>query len=103
MANWLSTLRRVRLVYRPSSKITKAVVSACAVLCLLALLMMQVLLSGTQQKRDTLRAHAAELERINAQLTVYIKDYGSIENVIRIAESQLGLMNPNSIIFQPQN
>jgi hypothetical protein len=36
-------------------------------------------------------------------LTVYIKDYGSIENVIRIAESKLGLMDPGNIIFQPQN
>lgn len=102
MAKLIRYLRQIRLVYRPSAKLTKIVVALTATVCLVALLTMQILLVHTKKQNEVLRERAAQLERINTQLRSYISDLGSVDSVIRIAEFELGLIDPTAIIFQPQ-
>ncbi len=101
MAKLIRFLKRIRLVYQPSAKLTKIVVVITAAVCLIALLTMQILLVSTEKKNESMRHRAAQLEKVNAQLEKYIGDLGSIDSVIRIAEDELGLLDPTAIIFQP--
>ena len=50
-----------------------------------------------------LRQQAAALEADNAELSDNIASLGSIESVIRIAGEILGLIDPDSVIFAPDN
>ena len=102
MKTLMRFLRRIRLVYKPSAKATKIVVTCTAAVCLVALLAMQVMLTATQRKNDAIRRHAAQLEQVNSQLEKYIGDLGSLSSIIRIAEDELGLMDPRAIIFRPK-
>ena len=95
-------LQRIRLVYKPSAKLTKIVVACTATVCLVALLAMQVMLTATQRQNEAIRHHAAQLEQVNAQLEKYIGDLGSLSSIIRIAEDELGLMDPRAIILDPK-
>ena len=102
MEKLIRFLKQIRLVYKPSAKLTKIVVACTAAVCLVALLAMQIMLTSTQRQNDAIRHRAAQLEQINAQLEKYIGDLGSLDSIIRIAEDELGLMDPTAIIFRPQ-
>lgn len=102
MEKLMQLCKRVRLIYKPSAKLTKIVVACTAAVCLVALLAIQIMITSTQQKNEAIRRRAAQLEQINAQLEKYIGDLGSLDSIIRIAEGELGLMDPTAIIFRPQ-
>ena len=102
MEKLMRFLKRIRLVYKPSAKLTKIVVACTAAVCLIALLAMQIMLTTTERQNAAIRRRAAQLEQVNAQLEKYIGDLGSLDSIIRIAEDKLGLMDPTAIIFRPQ-
>lgn len=102
MEKLMRFLRRIRLVYKPSAKLTKIVVGCTAAVCLVALLAMQIMLTATERKNEAIRRRAAQMEQVNAQLVKYIGDLGSLDSIIHIAQDKLGLMDPNTIIFRPQ-
>ena len=52
-------------------------------------------------KRDTaaLRQQALDLEKRNEQLEEYLSKLGSVDTIVRIAQEELGLYLPDTVLF----
>ena len=94
---------RIRLVYKRSSKLTKVAVCAAIVLSTVTLLVLRSATLDAQAKADALRDQAAQLEQENNRLEDQINDLGSVDSVEQIAQEQLGLVDPSTIIIKPEN
>ena len=95
-------LSSIKLVYRRSRPLTKIVVLAAVVLSILALLTLRSAIMTTREKTEDLRNQAMALEQENSRLEQYIEELGTIQAIIRIAQEKLGLVEPDSIIIQPE-
>ena len=94
---------RIRLVYKRSSKLTKVAVGAAIVLSTVTLLVLRSATLDAQAKADALRDQAARLEQENNRLEDQINDLGSVDSVEQIAQEQLGLVDPSTVIIKPEN
>ncbi len=94
---------RVRLVYKRSKPLTKIVVLCAIVLSMVTLLSLRQQLLDTQTIMDSLKDKASQLEQEKGQLEDKIDDLGSVDSVEQIAKEELGLVDPDSIIFQPES
>lgn len=92
---------RFRLVFRRSSTLTKCVVLATVVLCTAALLALRGAILSTRAQTEALRTQAYTLEQENSQLEQDISQLGSVQSITRIAQEELGLADPNTIVFTP--
>lgn len=102
MARLRQLLSSIRLVYRKTSTLTKIVVSTALVLSMAALLMLHCAIDATQKDTEELRQQAIALEQEQHQLEQYEKEKGTIQEVIRIAMERLGLVEPDSVVIQPE-
>ena len=94
---------RIRLVYRRSSLLLKCVVLATILLSTVALVALRLAILDQQKQAAQLRAQAAVLEQENDLLESHIAELGTVTSVKRIASQELGLVDPDSIIFTPSN
>lgn len=95
-------LKRVRLVYRKSSPLTKAVVLSAIILSTAALLTIRLTLGATEDRINALKDQAAALEQSQQQLEDKINNQGSLEGVKDYAEDELGLVDPDTVIVEPE-
>ena len=101
MAKRKNLLGRIRLVYGRSSPLLKCVVLATIVLSTAALLILRSSIRELKQNTDRLRAEAAQLEQQNQKLEKSIAELGTIQSIKRIAGEELGLVDPDSVFFEP--
>ena len=94
---------RIKLVRRRSSNLTKIVVIVTIVLCMGALLTLRLSMHRIKQETRELAAQAAELEQDKSDLNTQIDQLGSVQSVLDIAEQELGLVSPDTVIFEPVN
>lgn len=97
------SFRRIQLVYRRSSTMLKCVVLAAVVLSTICLIVLSGAMADTKERTEALRNEAAALEQKNERLEQYIAELGTIQGVQRIAYEKLGLVTPDTIVFQPEN
>lgn len=102
MAAKRNLLSRIRLVYRRSSTLLKCVVLTAIVLSTVCLIALRGVILETRRKTDELRIQAAELEQRNRRLERYIAGIGTVEGIKNIAADKLGLVDPDTIIFQSE-
>ena len=95
-------LSSVRLVYRKTTFLTKIVVTAAIVLSIAALLTLHVAINATNAAAENLRIQAMALEQDNRRLEQNIDTMNTVEGVIRIAQERLGLVEPDTVIIQPE-
>ena len=93
---------KIRFVYKRSKPLTKVVVLCAIVLSLVALLAIYQQLPKEEALEDSLRDQASQLEQENGQLKDKIDSLGSIDSVEDIAKEELGLVDPDTVIIQPQ-
>jgi cell division protein FtsB len=98
----LENLRRYRFVRRRSSLTMKAVLLSVVALSTAALLALNVALVNARQNAEDLRAQAAalELEQLDLQQRLELLD--TDESTRQIAQEELGLVDPGTIIITPQ-
>lgn len=96
-----SIFGRFRLVYRRSSNVLKLVVLVTIVLCTVTLTALAIKTSDAKSEAQALRKEAAHLEADNQLVKEKISLLGTVQSTIRIAMEQLGLVEPDSIIFEP--
>ena len=101
MASFKNPLSRIRLVYRRSSTLLKCVVLAAVVLSMAALLALRASISAEQKKQEDLRHQAAVLEETIQEYKDRIDELGSVQSVEQIAQDELGLVDPNTVILNP--
>lgn len=95
-------LSRFQLVYRRSHIATKIVVILVLVLCIGALITLRLTMNNIQSQTDDLRSKAAALTAENEELQEDIDQLGSVQSVIEIAEEELDLVKPGTVIFETE-
>lgn len=92
---------RIRLVFKRGSTATKIAVLAAAILSALALVALHGLIGQTLERAEALRQQAAQLEQENSALEDKIDDLGSVDSIVDIAGGELGLVDPDTVIMDP--
>lgn len=102
MAQFKTPIGKVRVVCRRSRILTKVVVLVAVLLSIATLTTLLLAIHSTRSQTESLRAEAAQLEHENSRLELYIQELGTIKGIIRIAQEELGLIEPGSVIIQPE-
>lgn len=103
MAPRQNPLRRIRLVYRHSPIMLKCVLLGMLLVGALTLMALQFSLLEAKQQTEDLRNQAATLEQENQALEHSISQLGTVQSVTELAEKLLGLVDPDTVIFQPES
>lgn len=93
---------RYRIVFQQGRSLTKTVVLAAVVLSMAALLALRGAVMSTQSQVEALRTQAAALEQQKAHLEEKVSMLGTVDGVILIAQEELGLADPNTVIIEPE-
>lgn len=101
MAKLKIPFRDIKVEYTRSHPLTKVVVIALILVCTAALITLRW--STNQMKNDIadLRSEAALLEGDNAELKEKLENLDSVEGVENIAEDELDLVDPDTIVIDP--
>lgn len=102
MAKKSNIFSRVRLVCRRSSPLTKCVVLTAVVLSIIALLTLRGAILDAKEKEAELRNEAAALEQENKSLLERIAELGTVQSIKDLAGKLLGLVDPDTVIFLPE-
>lgn len=94
--------RRIRLIYRRSSTLVKCMVLTAVILCTIALLTLRHAIVDTRQQLEEKRNEAAVLEQENKGLEQSISQMGSVQSVVELAKELLDLVDPDTVIFIPE-
>lgn len=103
MAPRQNPLRRIRLVYRHSPIMLKCVLLGMLLVGALTLMALRFSLLEAKQQTEDLRNQAAMLEQENQALEHSISQLGTVQSVTELAEKLLGLVDPDTVIFQPES
>ena len=94
--------RPVRIVFRRSSLAARVIILAALAVCIALLVTLGVMTVQAREKAQALKDQAAALEQQNAALEQHIDDLNTLEGIENIAKEELGLVDPDTIIFDPQ-
>ena len=95
--------RKIRVVFRRGSLVLKIAVLAVVVLSMAALLLVWMYKQDAQKEHDALRDQAIKLEQENSRLREAIDKLGTIQGIAYIAKDELGLVDPDTVIIEPEN
>lgn len=102
MAASRNPLRRIRLVYRRASPVLKGIVLVTIILCTVALLTLRLAILNTDRALEKARQEAVAQERENRELRRFISEMGTVQSVKDLAGRLLGLVDPDTVIFLPE-
>ena len=95
-------LKRVRVVFQQSSPLVKTLVIAVLVVCTVTLLALSIGISRARENEEKERQKAIALEQENAGLKEDINNLGTIESIKDLAGRFWQLVDPDSIVFSPE-
>lgn len=93
---------KYRVEFRSSSTLLKIVVAVLIVFSLSALLALSWMHSGFRERIQAQKDAAAALEQENRDLQEKIDNLDSVQGVQDIARDELGLVDPDTIVIQPE-
>ena len=94
--------KHIRIVYKRSSALLKCVVLTALIVSAVALLTLRGAYLQQLQQQEALRQQAAVLEQENSLLIRNISQLGTLQGIRRIAGEELGLVDPGTVIFVPE-
>ena len=95
-------LSRIKIEYRRSRPLTKMVAVAAIVLSMVALLTLSWAKYDVQKQTQEMMGEAARLEQENAQLGQKIDALGSVQSAEQIAQEELGLVSPDTVLIDTE-
>ena len=101
MAEFKIPFRDSKVTYTRSHPLTKVVVIALIIVCTVSLIALRVTSRRMQAEIAQLRNEAAQLEADIALLEELVGNQDSVEGVEYIAENELGLVDPDTVILDP--
>ena len=101
MAEFKNPFRDIEVEYTRSHPLTKVVVIALIVLSMAALITLRVSSIRLHREIEQMRQEAAQLEAENQVLKEKLEELGSVEGVEHIAEEELDLVDPDTIVIVP--
>ena len=102
MAKKENPFSHVKIEYRRSNPVTKIVAIVAIVLSMGALLTLRLAQTDIEKQNQDMKAEASRLEQENAQLEEKIDNLGSVQSVEEIAEEELGLVDPDTVIIETE-
>ena len=102
MPEFQTPIGKVKVVRRRSRLLTKVVVLAAVLLSVATLLTLLLVIQSTRDRTEALKTEAAQLANENSRLELYIQELGTVKGIIRIAQEELGLIEPDSILIDPE-
>ena len=102
MEKIINYLRRVKLVVRKSRPVTKVVALCAVVLSTVALLTLQSAILTSRENTAALMDQAGKLQQQNQELENRIDGLDTAEGIRDIAEQELGLVDPDTVIIVPE-
>ena len=98
----MNSLRRVKLVFRKSRPVTKVVALCAVVFSIVALLALQSAILASREQTAGLLSQAGKLEQENQELKDRIEGLDTEDGIRDIAQEDLGLVDPDTVIIVPQ-
>ena len=102
MATIKEFLSRIRLTYRRTGNVTKIAAAVAIVLCTATLITLRLSMTALENRTEDMRHKAGLLEEANRELEDKIAELGSDKSVVEIAEEELGLVQPGSVIIETE-
>ena len=102
MAKIMEKLKLIKLRLRPGSRSTKIMLIVAILLAMVALITLRLAIYQLDIRTADLKDKAAALEQENRDLQEKIDELGSVESIQDIAREELGLVDPNTIVIQPE-
>ena len=103
MADSAKFFSKFRLVKKRSGKLTIIAIVTAIVLSMGALTALHLSMSELKNRTEDLRDKAATLEAENEELQEDIEQADSIKGIVKIAENELGLVQPDSVFYRPES
>ena len=95
--------RKYRVVFKKTSPLVKAVILIAILLSTIALVTLHATIEQSRSQYEAMRQHAGMLEENNQSLVQRIDEMGTLESIIQIAMERLGLVLPDTTIFETGN
>lgn len=92
---------RIRLVFQRSSTTLKILLLAALLISTVTLLTLRFALLEEKDRAEDLRQQAIALEQENQKLERRNALLGTVQSVKELANELLGLVDPNTVIFEP--
>lgn len=92
---------RIRIVFRRGSLGLKIAVLALITLSLAALVLIWMYTQQARADYEDRRDQAIEYEYANSRLKESIDNLGTVQGIFQIAREELGLVDPDTVIIDP--
>ena len=103
MAKIKEKLKLIKLRLRPSPRSTKIMLIVAILFAMIALIALRMAITDLNNREEDLRQKAAALEQDNKDLQENIGILGSVQSIIQIARDELGLVDPDTVILEPES
>ena len=95
-------IKNLQLILRPGTPLLKILLIVLIVFSMAALIALGIVQHNLSTQTDALRREAAALEQENQDYMDRIADLGSVSSVEDIAQEELGLVSPDTVIIKPE-
>ena len=102
MANSSTPQKTVKVEIRPASNILKILLIVLILFSIVALIALRWVHNGILTQIDELKEEASGLEYANEVLDQKTEELGSVQSIQDIAKEELGLVDPNTVIIDPE-
>ena len=103
MAKIKEKLKLIKLRLRPSPRSTKIMLIVAILFAMTALIALRMAITDLDNRAEDLRKKAAAMEQENKDLQENIGILGSVQSIIQIARDELGLVDPDTVILDPES
>ena len=101
MKKRVNPLSKIKLVYRPGKTLTKIALLGVIAASTVALVTIHAAINRGEAKLNAGSAQAAAQEQENRELEQNIDALGSKGSILDIAEEELGLVDPDTVVYVP--
>ncbi len=102
MANNTTSRKKVKVEIRPASNILKVILILLILTSIVALIALRWVHTGILTEITDLKEEASGLEYANEELDRKTEQLGSVQSIQDIAEEELGLVDPDTILIDPE-
>ena len=102
MAEKRTPPKNVKVEVRPASNILKILLIVLIIFSIVALAALRWVHNGILTQIDELREEASGLEHANDVLEQKTEELGSVQSIQDIAKEELGLVDPDTILIDPE-
>ena len=94
-------LKNAKVEIRPASNVLKIIVIVLILFSIAALIALRWVHNGIRAEIDALKDEAAAAEFANQELAEKKEELGSVQSIQDIAQEELGLVDPNTVLIEP--